>query len=224
MKQKRRQIAPNQTSIDKLVHEVRRGTRPKVLAGVKGKPNLVVVVQKATGAYSFAFRWTDEGKMRQRGLAGQDFEAVEEQYQDLARAYKLGIDPAVHLANKAAEANEQARLREMEVAKAVTVGEVMDRHLKVHVAKVKRGDYVEYLVGRYILPKLGSIPLADVRARHVAACFNPIVAHKPTAPRNQNHALHNRVLKQWKSFCRWGSSRQGCESRRVEVPLPSVAR
>lgn len=52
MPQKRRKIPPNQPSLDRLVRQVRKEKPDKVVASVVGKPNLAIVVQEATGAYS----------------------------------------------------------------------------------------------------------------------------------------------------------------------------
>lgn len=139
--------------------------------------------QGATGlARDWLFRYAFLGNPRKFGLGSYPEISLADARLRAADAAKLlaqGIDPKLQAERQLDEAKTRAIL-EKQGAIPTTVAELFTRWHTDYLTR-KHGDGGDYISGtmeRHVLPVIGTIPLADLRARHVVELLDYIRGQK----------------------------------------------
>jgi integrase len=138
---------------------------------------------------NWIFRYELDGKRHDLGLGPAHtigLKAARAKAADLRSQIYDGIDPAEEKANLKAE-----RLgRKAAKLKAMTFWQCWQQYFKIHGPKFKNPKHRaqwESTMGRYVLPKIGSLNVADIETAHIEKVLAPIWDKIPeTASRVQN--------------------------------------
>ncbi len=151
-----------------------KGNRVTYYAGVAVQgyiaPRGFGVRVTANGARSFVLNYQLGGR-ECRYTIGQypewsPLDAVK-RARELRQRIDKGEDPMADRAAQRAAAAPQP-------AAPATVADVIEDHIKRHVSALRTARSVENALRRHVLPALGSIPIYDLRRRHIAAMLDTV--------------------------------------------------